>query len=343
MVNKVITCLSVFVLLFPGMSSANSHKKPTQTNAYLTRPEVQAFIEDLVSQQSFDKHDLTRMFAKINRQNKALEAISRPAETKPWHEYRAIFITPKRIAGGVQFWDANEGILRRAEETYGVPAQIIVAIIGVESFYGHRTGTYPVFDTLTTLGFDYPPRAKFFRSELKHLLLLARDESLNLSAAMGSYAGAMGQGQFIPSSYRHYAVDFDNDGKRDLWTSNADAIGSVANYFSRHGWQSGSEVVLPANKRGTAYKNLLGKGMKPSIEPTVLASHGVSPAHGRLSTDKVAFFEFDADQAKEHWIGLNNFYVITRYNTSPLYALAVYQLSQEIKQAREHSKAQTRS
>ena len=343
MVKKVITCLWVIIFLIPTVSPASAHEEQPQTNDFLSRPEVQAFIKDLVSHQGFDEHGLTRMFAKVKRRNDVLEAISRPAETKPWHEYRAIFITSKRIAGGVQFWDSNEGILQRAEETYGVPAEIIVAIIGVESFYGRRTGIYPVLDTLTTLGFDYPPRAKFFRSELKHLLLLARDESLEISTAKGSYAGAMGQGQFIPSSYRHYAVDFDNDGKRDLWSSNADAIGSVANYFKRHGWQLGSQVALPANKRGTSYKKLLGRGMKPNIQPTALASHGVSPAYGRLGADEVAFFEFDTEQAKEHWIGFNNFYVITRYNISPLYALAVYQLSEEIKQAREHNKAKIRS
>ncbi len=343
MVKLIITFLLVFFLSLSIIFSANSHNKQTRTNDFLSRPEVQVFIEDLVSQQGFDKHDLTRIFTKVTRQHKVLEAISRPAETKPWHEYRAIFMTPKRLAGGVQFWNENEAILQRAEEAYGVPGEIIVAIIGVESFYGRRMGIYPVLDTLTTLGFDYPPRAKFFRSELKHLFLLARDESLDISTAKGSYAGAMGQGQFIPSSYRHYAVDFDNDDKRDLWASNADAIGSVANYFKRHGWQSGSQVALPAKKRGTSYKKLLDKGMKPSIQPTTLASHGISPAYGRLGTDKVAFFEFDTDQAKEHWIGFNNFYVITRYNRSPLYALAVYQLSQEIKQARARNKAKGRS
>lgn len=302
---------------------------------YTTRPEIRDFIKGLVKNHGFNQSSLAALFANVERQDRVLEAIARPAEAKPWHQYRDIFITPKRIAGGVQFWDENNTVLRQAEHVYGIPTKIIVAIIGVETFYGRRMGKYPVLDTLTTLGFDYPPRSSFFRSELKHFLLLSREESLDLSTIKGSYAGAMGQGQFIPSSFRRFAIDFDADGKRDLWHNNADAIGSVANYFNRHGWQPGAQVTLPARTTGNTYKKLLGKGMKPSISPATLSSHGISPEQGKLGNHKTAFFEFELQTGNQYWIGLHNFYVITRYNHSPLYAMAVYQLSQEIAAARK--------
>ncbi len=341
MVKKALACTLTLSLLLPSFSCANPQQGQRKSTQFTTRPEIRAFIQDLVSHQGFDSEKLTRLFAKVKRQDKALEAIARPAETKPWYQYRTIFITPERITRGIQFWNDNEAVIQRAVQRYGVSAQILVAIIGVESFYGRRMGNFPIFDTLTTLGFDYPPRARFFRNELKQWLILARDESLDIFTLKGSYAGAMGQGQFIPSSYRQYAVDFDHDGKRDLWTSNADAIASVANYFQRHGWKSGAAVAIRANTQGTAYKNLLGRGMKPNILASSLKTHGITPADDQLVNDQSAFFEFEAAEGQEYWLGFNNFYVITRYNHSPLYAMAVYQLSQEIKMRRDNLTAQT--
>ena len=335
--------LLFFKLLMFVFYPLNAGQDIPPADNYDDRAEVREFIDDLVNNHAFDKTELSRLFAEVKRQQKALDAIARPAEAKPWHEYRAIFITPERIDRGVQFWRENEALLERAEQNYGVPASIIVAIIGVETFYGRRMGTYPVFPTLTTLGFDYPPRAAFFRKELHHFLLLAREESLDLHAMKGSYAGAMGQPQFISSSFRRYAIDFDNDGKRDLWNSNADAIGSVANYFQHHGWQSNSQVTVPAKIDGAAHKKLLDRGMKPSITPATLKSHGVRPKYGPVVEENVAFFEFDLTDGKQHWIGFDNFYVITRYNRSPLYAMAVYQLSLEITEAREQDVAKIRS
>ena len=342
MTHLALRLLFLNLFLFALCPAIAAHNTTAQGN-YNDRAEVRALIDDLVSNHGFDKTKLTRLFAQVRRQQKALDAIARPAEAKPWHEYRPIFITPVRIAGGVRFWNENEALLERAEQTYGVHASIIVAIIGVETFYGSRMGTYPVFHTLTTLGFDYPPRAAFFRRELRHFLLLAREESLDLHTIKGSYAGAMGQGQFIPSSFRHYAIDFDGDGKRDLWNSNADAIGSVANYFQRHGWKSNSQVTVPATIDGSAHKKLLGRGMKPSITPATLKSHGVKPKYGNVVNGDVAFFELDATEGKQHWIGFDNFYVITRYNRSPLYAMAVYQLSRKIIEARNKDLAKVRS
>lgn len=300
-------------------------------DSYAQRPEVRRFMDRMAAEHAFDRAYLERLFAGAQRQDRVLEAIARPAEAKPWFEYREIFLTPERVDKGVAFWRENGPILRKAEQTYGVPAQILVAIIGVETLYGRRMGRYPVLDSLTTLGFDYPPRAKFFRSELEHLLLLAREESLDAGELKGSYAGAMGRGQFIPSSYRHYAVDFDGDGVRDLWHSNADAIGSVANYFKSHGWRTGAPVALPASVQGRAYRTLVEKGIKPSIQPVALGEHGVTVQGGRLDGERVALMEFELKDGKQYWIGWNNFYVITRYNHSPLYAMAVYQLSDRIK------------
>jgi membrane-bound lytic murein transglycosylase B len=300
-------------------------------DSYAQRSEVRRFMDEVAAEHAFDRAYLERLFAGVQRQSRVLEAIARPAEAKPWFEYRKIFLTPDRIDKGVAFWRENAPILQRAEQTYGIPAQIIVAIIGVETLYGRRMGRYPVLDSLTTLGFDYPPRARFFRSELEQLLLLAREESLDAAALKGSYAGAMGRGQFIPSSYRRFAVDFDDDGVRDLWNSNADAIGSVANYFRRHGWSTGEQVALPASVQGRAYRALVEKGIKPSIKPAALGAHGVTPQRGQLDGARVALMEFELKDAKQYWIGLNNFYVITRYNHSPLYAMAVYQLSGRIK------------
>ncbi len=330
-------------MVWQSTSLASEKPTPETLERYDSRPEVKAFVNQMVTRHGFDEQMLTSLFANVKRHAGVLKAISRPAEAKPWHEYRAIFVTHKRINGGVQFWDVNEELLARAFEQYGVPPQIVVAILGVETFYGRRTGRFPVFDALTTLGFDYPPRSKFFLSELEQFLLLTREEALDITDIKGSYAGAMGKSQFIASSYRSYAIDFDNDGKRDLWESNADAIGSIANYFKRHGWLPELQVVLPVRLKGTAYKKLLDRGMKPTIKPHTLKWHGVTPLHGALGEDNVAFFEFDVKEGKQHWIGFNNFYVITRYNHSPLYALAVYQLSEKIKQAREKKLAKSSS
>jgi membrane-bound lytic murein transglycosylase B len=306
-----------------------------QSKDYLANPDLVRFIDKMVERHQFDHASLRRLFSGVRQQARVLEAISRPAEAKPWHQYRLIFLTPERVEAGVKFWVDNGDILGRAEQAFGVPASMIVAIIGVETFYGRHTGKYPVLDTLTTLGFDYPPRGSFFRSELEHYLLLSREEAFDPTKIRGSYAGAMGQGQFISSSYRNYAVDFDSDGARNLWDSTADAIGSVANYFKRHGWQAGEPVVVEAAVNGDGYRKLLGKGMKPSLSPETLSAHGVKPLRTVGDAKSVSFYELEGADEAEYWIGLHNFYVITRYNRSPLYALAAFQLSQSIEQAKK--------
>lgn len=301
-------------------------------NDYLDRSEVKKFIDDFSGKSDYSAESLNKLFENVTTQTSVLEAIARPAEKKKnWTEYRKIFITDKRIKEGLTFWSENAQILAAAEREYGVPPEIIVAIVGVETFYGRYKGKYPVLDSLVTLGFDYPPRQKFFRSELAEFLLLAKEENLDPIEIKGSYAGAMGKSQFISSSYRNYAVDFDDNGRRDLWGSNEDVIGSVANYFKRHGWKAGEVVTVPAKVQGKGYKTLLDKGIKPVASVSELPQYDVSAEHDADANQAIALLEFNKDDSNEYWLGFNNFYVITRYNHSHMYAMAVYQLSQLIK------------
>ncbi len=295
------------------------------------RPEVRQFLSRMVERHQFQPGELEQLFKQASRQQKIIDAISRPAEGKPWHQYRPIFITEKRIRGGVEFRKRHAGSLRRAEEIYGVPGEMITAILGVETYYGRHKGSYRVLDALTTLGFDYPKRGKFFRSELEQFLLLTREEEMDPLSIKGSYAGAMGYPQFISSSFRHYAVDFDGDRRRDIWNNVDDAIGSIANYFSRHGWQRGQSVVFPAHVTGNAHAAYIKKGLKPHTPIGEFRKKGISINARLPATEKGALIELRGPSETEYWVGLNNFYVITRYNHSPLYAMAVYQLSEEIR------------
>jgi len=300
---------------------------------YSERVEVKKFIEDFSIKHKYPQASLTALFSNVKKQTDVLEAIQRPAEKKKnWQQYRKIFVTSKRIQQGLEFWTENAQTLADAERRYGVPPEIVVAIVGVETFYGKYKGRHPVLDSLVTLGFDYPPRQKFFRSELEHFLLLAKEEKLDPSHIKGSYAGAMGKSQFISSSYRHYAVDFDGNGARDLWDSNEDVIGSVAFYFKRHGWKQGEPITMPASVKGVSYLKLLDKGIKPAITVAELQNYEVSLSAKANKEDELALLEFNNDDSNEYWVGFNNFYAITRYNHSHMYAMAVYQLSQKIKQ-----------
>lgn len=303
---------------------------PLDKQDVAARDDVQQFIAGMVKKHGFDAEELNAQFKQVKLKQKIIDAITRPAEGKPWFQYRPIFVTNTRINEGVKFWNENQETLKRAEEKYGVPPEIIVAIIGVETRYGRHKGGYRVMDALSTLAFEYPKRSKFFRSELEHYLLLTREEKLDPMSIKGSYAGAMGKSQFISSSYRNYAVDFDGDGKRDLWTNTADAIGSVANYFKRHKWQPGGEVVAPALVGSNHIQVLVKKGYKPHSTVAELRKRGVT-AKQKLDPEAMgALIELKTLAGREHWLGLNNFYVITRYNHSPLYAMAVHQLGQAI-------------
>jgi len=308
------------------LAMQNSYGEP-----FAGRPDVERFISAMVEKHGFDGDRLHTLFSRIEPQKSVIEAITRPAESKPWYEYRPIFVKRARIQGGAQFWSKNAETLDRAEARYGIPPEIIVAILGVETRYGRHTGRYRTVESLATLAFDYPPRGAFFRSELEELLLLARQEDIDPLSVKGSYAGAMGQAQFIPSSYRRYAVDFDGDGKRDLTGSAADAIGSIANYLSEHGWQPKAAIAARARVNGTAYRELLKKGLRPSIRIDQLGQYGVSVEGQLPDGEGTALVELETRAGPEYWVGLQNFYVITRYNHSPLYAMAVFQLSQKIR------------
>ena len=306
-----------------------------QATAYTDHPKARVLIQELVAEQGFDRAELEALFAGAVRKDKILEAIARPAEkTKPWYQYRNIFVTDTRTEQGLEFYRLYAASLQRAEREYGVPAEIIVAIIGVETRYGRNKGSWRVLDALSTLAFDYPKRSAFFSRELKEFLLMAREQQLPAAELLGSYAGAMGYGQFIPSSYRAYAVDFDGDGIVDIIDNPVDAIGSVANYFSRHGWRTGEPVTVRA-RVGEGYRSeWMNDGLKPQYTLVELAENAIYPAQPGAGDARATAIEFEARHGPEYWLGWHNFYVITRYNHSSMYAMSVYQLSQKIEAQR---------
>jgi membrane-bound lytic murein transglycosylase B len=288
-----------------------------------------SFIDKMHEEHEFDKAWLKELFAATPRSEKALDLIQRPAEKRlEWSDYRPIFLTEKRIDAGISFWEEHQETLERAQLRYGVPAEMIVAILGVETFYGRISGGFPAMSALSTLAFEYPRRESFFRSELEQFLLLVRENQLDYRELEGSYAGAFGLPQFISSSYRQYAVDFDNDGERDLWGSVPDAIGSVANYFYRHGWKNGQAVTEPVKITDKA-RELVTDGPKPVYSIDELKKAGIYPK--RKGNNKYTLLKLQGSEGAEYWIAHQNFYVITRYNHSNMYAMAVYQLSQEIR------------
>lgn len=301
---------------------------------YSLHSNAAAFIEKMTKEHGFQQDEITTVLAAAEKKQSILDAISRPAEkTKAWHEYRKIFIQDSRIKGGVNFWQEHKAILNDVSKSYGVPPEIIVAIIGVETRYGTYMGNYRVIDALTTLGFDYPRRGKFFTRQLEEFFLLGREQKQDLLSLKGSYAGAMGFGQFIPSSYRSFAVDYDDDNFADIWGNKQDAIASVANYFKAHGWQIGQPVVEPATRNVKFPEDKLNSRSRPKTTVKDLAKKGFSAKSEKVSDKPAVALKYQGVNGPEYWLGYNNFYVITRYNRSRLYAMAVYQLSQEIAEA----------
>jgi membrane-bound lytic murein transglycosylase B len=293
----------------------------------------ETFIDKMVGQHGFDRAELTALLDAAKIDQTILDTMARPAErVVPWFEYRNIFLTEERISAGVRFWGEHAETLQEISERYGVAPEMIVSIVGIETYFGTRMGRYRVLDALATLAFAYPPRSAFFTSELESFLLLTREEDVDPTAALGSYAGAMGAGQFIPSCYRAYAVDGDADGKRDLWTNWNDVFGSVANYFARHGWRAGEPVIEPATRTerydGPEPRNTL------DLDGTVgsVTEQGYVFTTTLPSDAPAAPYSFEAQGGgSEYWIGYHNFYVVTRYNRSTKYALAAHQLSQAIR------------
>jgi peptidoglycan lytic transglycosylase B len=297
----------------------------------IDRPEIRTFIDQMVEKSDYDRTTLNAVLRDAKSQQSILDAISRPAEkTKEWYEYRAIFITDERIEAGAAFWREHEQTLSRISKETGVSKEILVGIIGVETYFGRITGSYRVVDALATLAFDYPPRSKFFSRELEEFLLLVREEGMNAADATGSYAGAMGRPQFMPSSYRAYAVDSSEDGKRDIWGDWEDVIGSVANYFIRHHWRRDQQIVAQAFLGEQWHGEVPKNSLKARDTVSSLSGKGVMFSTSLPAESEAQLLTLQGKDGAQYWVGFHNFFVITRYNTSVMYALAVQQLGQEI-------------
>lgn len=296
-------------------------------------PGLDAFIEEMVTEHQFDAAELEAAFAEVEVKDSILKAIARPAEkAKPWYEYRNIFMDQGRIYAGAEYWQKHADTLKTAEQTYGVPAEIILAIMGVETRFGGNVGSFRVIDALSTLAFQYPPRSKFFRSELKHFLILSREEAMPPLEPVGSYAGAMGLGQFMPSSFRAYAVDFDGDDHRDIWTNPVDAIGSIANYLHEHGWRAGESIVHATSADNDKLPEaLIKRGLKPSVSRDEARAAGLALDNLPADADTFNVFSLTQRHGEELWLGRQNFYAITRYNHSQMYAMAVVELAEAIR------------
>jgi len=303
---------------------------------YADRPEVRAFVREMTERHGFVPRELEFLFSRARRQDAVLQAIEpQPPGERSWQAYRDNFVSPRRIEAGLAFWRAHARSLARARRDYGVPEEVIVAILGVETFYGRNQGRWRVVDALTTLAFDYPPRAEFFRGELENFLLFAREGGFEVFSLYGSYAGAIGIPQFMPGSYLRYAVDFDGDGRADLRASAADAIGSVANFLQRHGWKPGEPAEVEAQVTGDAFRRYADGGMEPRFAVGELLQAGVRPAGALPPETHAALIELETPQQPSAYrLGLQNFYVLTRYNRSAFYAAAVSDLARELRARR---------
>ena len=356
--RRYVTLLPLFVLL----AAWSSKPKPTETETttgtpsggfllepqhnvmqmggdFANNPNAQQFIDKMVNKHGFDRQQLQEILSQAKRLDSVLRLMDNQAPTtsvKPpsgpngaWLRYRKKFITPDNVQNGVVFWNQYEDALNRAWQVYGVPPEIIVGIIGVETRWGRVMGKTRILDALATLSFNYPRRAEYFSGELETFLLMARDEQDDPLNLKGSFAGAMGYGQFMPSSYKQYAVDFSGDGHINLWDP-VDAIGSVANYFKAHGWVKGDQVAVMANGQAPGLPN----GFKTKYSISQLAAAGLTPQQPLGNHQQASLLRLDVGTGYQYWYGLPNFYTITRYNHSTHYAMAVWQLGQAVALAR---------
>lgn len=310
--------------------------QPSLANgSYAERPEAIRFADSMQEKHGFDRDAVLAALAQARPEPRVIDLIRPPATpgTRSWQRYRARFLDGKRIDGGIAFWQAHAAALQKAADRYGVPPEIVVAIIGVETYYGRNTGTFETVSALATLAFDYPPRAALFLGELEQLFLLAREQVRDPLSYYGSYAGALGYPQFLPSSIRSYAVDFDGNGHIDFDNEPVDAIGSVANYLARHGWVRGEAVAIPALVPPEAdAQTLVNAGIEPSLAPETIASAGIVAASASPPAAPATLVDLATPGAPtEYWLGYRNFYVITRYNKSSFYAMAVYELARALR------------
>ena len=308
-----------------------------QSSSYQNRKEVKEFVAEMAKKHGFSRRELTRVLAQAQYQPSIVRAMDQPPESTlgSWQAYRAIFIKPERIEAGAQFWSKNAETLKRASAEFGVSEDVIVGIIGVETTFGRNIGTYRVIDALATLAFDYPKRGAYFRGELEHYLVFSRDQKIDPLKVKGSYAGAIGIPQFMPGSYRRFGVDFDGDGKINLATSPADAIGSIGNFLKLHGWVRGQPAAFSAEVTGDAWRKLAGAGIVPSTRFADLAAYGIRLPIALPDDTLCALVELESPgQPLDVRVTLQNFFVLTRYNRSNLYAAAVLDLAAEIERAR---------
>jgi membrane-bound lytic murein transglycosylase B len=321
--------LAALLALFASLASGQT--------SYQNRKEVKEFVAEMVKKHGFDRKQLTRVLAQAQYQPGIVRAMDQPPESAlaSWQAYRAIFLKPERIEAGAQFWSRNAAALKRAESEFGVPEDVIVGIIGVETTFGRNIGTYRVIDALATLAFDYPKRGAYFRGELEHYLVFSRDQGIDPLRVKGSYAGAIGIPQFMPGSYRRFAVDFDGDGHINLASSPADAIGSIGNFLKSHGWVRGQAVAFGAEVSGERWRSLAGAGIVPATRFADLPEYGVKAAADLPGDTLCALIELESPgQPLDVRVTLQNFFVLTRYNRSNLYAAAVLDLAAEIARTR---------
>jgi membrane-bound lytic murein transglycosylase B len=331
--SKLIACF--FLLCLSSWAQASLEQTPTP---FSQRTDVHTFIQEMVKNYGFQEKALDDLFNQVKIQPAILASIAKPKETQPWYSYKTHFLTQDRINKGVHFWRAHEQMLARAEKQYGVPASIIVAILGIETYYGQQQGNYRVIDALSTLAFNYPPRATFFRKELGEYLLLTRENHFSPLSVKGSYAGAMGQPQFMPSSYRHYAVSYNGDSPIDLQNKSADAISSVANYLKANGWQANGAIIANARVSESSKIPASWQSHSPILAIKDFQRYGISVAKDLPINQRAMLIRLDNNHHQpEYLLGLNNFRTIMRYNTNVNYAMAVYELSQGISNMKKAS------
>ena len=323
----VTLLLGFFTLLNASVAQADAH--------FVNRPDVQTFINKMAKKHQFDRAQLIALFSTIKLRPRVMQSMRVPLEARPWSTYQLVFINESHIRLGVAFWNRNHEALERAERIYGVPASIIVATIGVETKYGKNKGEYPVIDALASIAFSDSSRAGYFRQELEEFLLLTREQGLNPESVRGSYAGAIGQPQFMPSSYRRFAVNFSGGEHIDLSNNEYDIIGSIANYYQKHGWKTNQPVAIPTMVQENRYRFLLKNTPTRLMSQDELENYGLYPYSKIPDRQKFKIIQLQGPHGNEYWVGLNNFEVIRRYNPSNLYAMAVYQLSYYINSLRE--------
>lgn len=327
--------LLIFLILM--LCSVTSSNNVSADDHFVARKDVQAFIAQMVKKHGFKQAELVSLFSAVKIRPQVIRHVAKPLEKEPWHTYQMLFVNEWRIQHGVAYWNKHAAVLKKAEQEFGVPSGIIVATIGIETKYGQKIGDYRVIDSLTNLAFSDSPRAPFFRKELEEFLILTKEQQLDPLKIRGSYAGAIGQPQFMPSSYRHYAINFSKSGKTDLMHDEVDIIGSIANYYQKHGWNRNQPVVIQAVTVGDGYAYLTrnSPGSK-AMSIAELNKYGLVPKTKVPKEDtKVKVIELQSRYNKEYWLGFHNFDVIKRYNSSDAYAMAVFQLSNYITALRE--------